>query len=62
MFTDLHVALDGAATRHVLIVGASEVKPLSSGWCKTGRLGTSQKLWYVTSTPYMVGWFFEQVA
>ena len=42
VFTDLHVTLDGAATRHVLIVGASEAKPLSSGWCKTGRLG-----WYV---------------
>ena len=39
------------------LVGVSEAKPLSSGWCKTRRLGM-----YVTevvvprgSTPYMVG-------
>ena len=57
MFTDLHVTLDGTATRHVLIVGASEAKPLSSGWCKPEDLvGISWKLWCVVSTPYAVGW------
>ena len=60
VFTDLHVTLDGTATWHVLIVGASEAKPLSSGWRKTGRL-----VWYVVEVvvrrvhsicSWLVGW------
>ena len=60
VFTDLHVTLDGTATWHVLIVEASEAKPLSSGWRKTGRLG-----WYVVEVvvrcvhsicSWLVGW------
>lgn len=32
------------------VIGASEAKPPSSGWCETGSA------WYVTSIPYMEQW------
>ena len=34
----------------VRLIGASEVKPLSSGLCETGSA------WYVASIPYMEWW------
>ena len=46
-------------TRHV--IGTSEEKPLSFGWCETERLGTSRKSWYAVSTPYIVGWLVDSL-
>ena len=47
------------AMRDYLMIGASETKPLSFGSCETRRHGMLRKLWYVTSTPCMVGWFIR---
>ena len=61
VFTDLHVTLDGTATWHVLIVGASEAKPplfwVAQNWktCLVRR----GKLWVRrvhSICSWLVGW------
>ena len=41
---------------HTVLVGASEAKPLSSGWCENRKFGTSRlrnSFWYVAVAQYL---------
>ena len=50
----LHVMIDIYIARLAMrIIGASEAKPLSSGWCETGSHGTSKP----DGTAVETGWY-----